>query len=430
MKRLIRDAINSHKEHISFHTPAHGGGMRFSGSFSSISEPIPQYSALDITELSYSGNLFSSQGVIAQSATHISRAYRTEHTFFVTAGATAAVHTAINALRDKRFLVLGTAHMSVFAALRLAKAHAYYSNSFEDMGALITKTQAEVVLVTSPDYLGKTLPLAEIVSNVKQKNAILIIDASHGSHFVFSSKLPVSATEYGDIVIHSLHKTLPVLTGGALLHCRKYLRDRVFAAFSDTHTTSPSYPTMLSIENAVWEFSQKGEMFYHLVLSEISKFVAALPPPFTRVESGDPTRLVIASPYDGGDVAAHLEKSEIFVETQWENCIVLIVTPYNCHFLQEVLNKINAMPALALYGGKKHYPRPKRLVRLKSFCNAEFVGIEQALGRKLFKEIGLYPPGTPLFFAGETLTAKKISFILQNANRMFGLDKDRLPVVK
>ena len=52
-----------------------------------------------------------------------------------------------------------------------------------------------------------------------EKGIPLIVDEAHGAHFEFSEEFPESAVKAGaDIVINSIHKTLPALTQTALLH--------------------------------------------------------------------------------------------------------------------------------------------------------------------------------------------------------------------
>ena len=47
----------------------------------------------------------------------------------------------------------------------------------------------------------------------------LIVDEAHGAHFGFYEGYPESAVKQGaDIIIQSLHKTLPSMTQTALLH--------------------------------------------------------------------------------------------------------------------------------------------------------------------------------------------------------------------
>ena len=58
------------------------------------------------------------------------------------------------------------------------------------------------------------------ISEVVHKKGIpLIVDEAHGAHFGFHPYFPKNSNLQGaDIVIHSLHKTLPSLTQTALLH--------------------------------------------------------------------------------------------------------------------------------------------------------------------------------------------------------------------
>ena len=52
-----------------------------------------------------------------------------------------------------------------------------------------------------------------------RKKIPLIVDEAHGAHFGFHPYFPENANTKGaDVVIHSLHKTLPALTQTALIH--------------------------------------------------------------------------------------------------------------------------------------------------------------------------------------------------------------------
>ena len=55
----------------------------------------------------------------------------------------------------------------------------------------------------------------------------LIVDEAHGAHFGFHPYFPRNANEKGaDIVIQSIHKTLPSLTQTALIHMNGQIVDR------------------------------------------------------------------------------------------------------------------------------------------------------------------------------------------------------------
>ena len=107
MRSPLFDALNKKAEHLSFHTPGHNGGIVID-------------SRLDITELSYSDNLLSSEGVILESEREVAKAYGVEGVLFSTSGATALIHTVVRALRNRgEFLLLGEIHKSVYNALRI-----------------------------------------------------------------------------------------------------------------------------------------------------------------------------------------------------------------------------------------------------------------------------------------------------------------------
>ena len=71
----------------------------------------------------------------------------------------------------------------------------------------------------SPTYDGVVSDVEAISEAVHEKGIPLIVDEAHGAHFGFHPYFPENANRSGaDIVIHSLHKTLPSLTQTALLH--------------------------------------------------------------------------------------------------------------------------------------------------------------------------------------------------------------------
>ena len=60
-----------------------------------------------------------------------------------------------------------------------------------------------------------------------KKGLPLIVDEAHGAHFGFHPYFPENANQKGaDIVIHSVHKTLPAFTQTALLHMNGNLVNR------------------------------------------------------------------------------------------------------------------------------------------------------------------------------------------------------------
>ena len=77
----------------------------------------------------------------------------------------------------------------------------------------------QAVMITSPTYDGVVSDVRKIAEITHKKGIPLIVDEAHGAHFPFSEQFPEdSVTAGADVVIHSLHKTLPSLTQTALIH--------------------------------------------------------------------------------------------------------------------------------------------------------------------------------------------------------------------
>lgn len=457
--------------HISFHTPGHNGGVsvtedsRESGTFFD--------TRYDVTELSYTDNLLETSGVLRDLERRAAEAFGAEELFLFTNGATGAVFAAIAATEGK-IAVVGQAHVSVYRALSLFRKRAVYCRDLDALSEYLTKArtgQAErvaAIFATSPDYFGNSENLAAFRAAADAEDAALIVDASHGSHFAFCKKFPKRATEYGDLVIYSLHKTLPVLTGSAAIAVKRAYAEAAYEARRLTHTTSPSYPVLLSVEAAISKL-RHGETDYEEVFSLLEYFREDIKHTSFRIlENDDPTRLIVGCGFDGAELTAALEEFGIFAECSFRNAAVFIVTPYNKQYLPYLADALKTIAArrskerknkgesaesgvirsdagardgiLTLKGNDfegvlereaDDFPNPPEIKELLPFAErSEAVEIENAEGRILNAPLGLYPPGVPLFFAGDVVSRNMIAFIKKNRSRMFGLARKGVSVVK
>lgn len=91
------------------------------------------------------------------------------------------------------------------------------------------------------------------------------MDEAHGAHFGFHDYFPENANRLGaDIVIHSVHKTLPSLTQTALLHMNGSIvdRKRVEWYLHILQSSSPSYVLMAGIDACIHMLeTRKDEVF-------------------------------------------------------------------------------------------------------------------------------------------------------------------------
>ncbi len=413
---LVAD-IEKNAAKARFHTPGHSGRAE-GGKY-------------DVTELSYSDNLLHPQGAIAALEKKIASVYKAEACFISTQGATTSLWEAIFANKDKgEYLLVGNIHSSVYNAMRAFSLPAYHVDKFnvEDIPEGVKS-----VIVTSPDYFGNCLPLKEICNAAHKKGIKVICDAAHGSHFVFSERFPVSAAEYADFTVHSLHKTLPVTTGGSVLLVRdKEDVSSCSLARKILHGTSPSYITLCSIEKA-YSAPEKYSALYEEVFRSIENFTHGIKAPFSVAASDDKTRLVLTSPFSGEAVANALEKAGFIAEMSAGNKVVFIITPNNHRELNNLSEAVNALDSDALAGNEadiSYYKENKRPTLLTFGGEWEEVPLAEAEGRRLYVEVGLYPPGVPLAYSHDVLTKDAIELLSSRPKNRFGLNGNNVYVIK
>ena len=373
-----------------FHMPSHGGDP--SALFPK-RERLYASAAFDITELSFSDNLANPCGVIRRAEKLAAKAYGAEQTLFFAGGATDAIRTALYCLKDKKIAFFGEMHKSFHSIARQFSLSVIEGNEL----SMLENEGVEVLCVTSPDYYGRVKNVEEIAAFARKIGAILVVDEAHGAHFAFSSLLPKSAVISADLMIHGAHKTLPVYTGGAMLHVKNEWFERAVEARSECVSTSPSYLVMASLDYAREYMEENGERLY----ADLKARLDALKNKYERVEvlpSDDFSRLTVLKEGGGHALAAHLEKNGIFAEAQNADGVTFIVTPFNANDLESVFS------LCASFSGK----------------NAKYADLSELIGKVSARDVGVYPPGVPLVKAGEVFTAEKVEILEKNLDRLFG----------
>ena len=124
---------------------------------------------------------------------------------------------------------------------------------------------ASAIFITSPTTDGIISDVKKIADICHRYGKILIVYEAHGSHLGQTAKMPLNAIQNdADIVIHSLHKTLPSLTQTALLHVNSDRVDLVKLQYylSIYQTSSPSYLLMASIDQCIEILMKEKEDLY------------------------------------------------------------------------------------------------------------------------------------------------------------------------
>ena len=123
----------------------------------------------------------------------------------------------------------------------------------------------KLVVLTSPSYEGVVSDIKAIADIVHEFGALLLVDSAHGAHLGFTenfTKNPVALD--ADIVVMSLHKTLPALTQCSLLHmCSERANiEQTKKMLYILQTSSPSYVLMASIDYCLRLLKSDGKRLF------------------------------------------------------------------------------------------------------------------------------------------------------------------------
>lgn len=245
-------------------------------------------SVLDITEIDGFDNMHNAEGIIKNASCRAAKLYGADKTLMLVNGSTAGILSAICGAtkRKGKIIVARNCHVSVYNALIMAQLEPVYvipevdndtgiysGVSLEQIRKCVENNRdAQAVIITSPTYEGVVSEVREIASYLHEKGIPLIVDEAHGAHFKFSEEFPESAVKAGaDIVINSIHKTLPALTQTALLHISgNYVDyDKVERFWNIYQTTSPSYILMASIDRCMRIIEEQGNNIFKDYISKL-----------------------------------------------------------------------------------------------------------------------------------------------------------------
>lgn len=273
MKGLYEELISyTSKDYYPMHMPGH---KRNTG-LMQMDNPY----GIDITEIEGFDNLHQPEGILLSLSERLARLYGADKSYPLVNGSTAGILAGISAATKPgdTVLIARNCHKSVYhgAMLRGLKPIYYYPQKLEQIPVnggilpenieelLIKHPEIRLVAITSPTYEGIVSDIRAIAEIVHRYGVILLVDEAHGAHFGFHSAFPKSAVTQGaDLIIQSLHKTLPAMTQSAVLHCnRKELDGKLKKYLAVYQSSSPSYVLMAGIDRCIELLEKKGtELF-------------------------------------------------------------------------------------------------------------------------------------------------------------------------
>lgn len=300
MEQPILNGLISHhaKGSYPWHMPGHK--RRLDTIFP---DPVDNPFLIDVTEVPGLDEFHHPQGIILEAFKRAAEIYGSNSSYYLINGATCGLLAAISAVcrRGDSIILARNCHTSVYKAVRLLELRTIYimpewNDTLGMYGGIaadqVKRTleehpEAKAVVLVSPTYEGVVSDIKSIAGVSHKAGVPLIVDEAHGAHFEFMAYAneTISTTEYrkipepairlgADLVVESLHKTLPAMTQCAILHENSDLvsRERLEEFLSLYQSTSPSYVFMASIEACIEKMDHERDGLCILYKEFLSKY--------------------------------------------------------------------------------------------------------------------------------------------------------------
>lgn len=446
---------------------------------------FPDPYGIDITEIDGFDNLHHAEGILKDAMDEAAAIYGADRSWYLVNGSTCGILSAVFATTENggKILTARNCHKAVYHAICLNRLEAEYlypeeitefgingGIRAEDVRKALEKdamrcagnsgnvrgkiTKIQAVLITSPTYEGVVSDIRAIADAAHEYGIPLIVDEAHGAHLEYADQchsFPKSALEYGaDIVIQSLHKTLPCFTQTAILHVKGKLvdQDRISRYLSMFQTSSPSYLFMAGMErcirymdgdgrNEMVRYEKRLEHFMERmeglqVLEVLDREICGK---YRTVAGWDPSKIVVstmrAEDFHGEELAETLRrKYHLEMEMTAPEYVIammsLMDTEEGFERLGTALLEIDGALRHCVESeqqkekgeskGKKRCETPEATeskvshpVRRTLICEAmdadtERTALQDTVGKVSAEFVYLYPPGIPIITPGEVFT--------------------------
>ncbi|EZH64427.1 hypothetical protein DH09_21825 [Bacillaceae bacterium JMAK1] len=421
---------------ISLHVPGHKNGKLPKGIYQEYYETIMR---LDQTELPGFDDLHAPSGVIQQAEKLTAEHYQTGASMFLVGGSTVGNLAMLSAFcrPSVPVIVQRDVHQSIIHGLEMIGVEVVFvSPTFDEqtglskgvslhtlVSAIDAYKEAEVIVLSSPSYFGNVGEIQRVVQYAKMNDKRVLVDEAHGAHLHSDEQFPLSSLEAGaDVVVQSAHKTLPALTMGAYLHVKnKDDEQRIRPWLRRFQSSSPSYVIMASLDAARAYVAEVRSNEPAKRLWAFHDELKARLPKDTYVPNEDPLKLVLRAPepYTGLQWEKVLQKQQIYVELS-NHDYVLLFLPLLLEDEEAIDLKTRIVDA---YAGQRvmikkrqlpHYPAYTRATIEKAFLvdyEVELCSMETSAGKVIAENIVPYPPGIPLFIAGETIDVRRLHYL-------------------
>lgn len=408
---------------------------------------------IDITEIDGFDDLHNPQGVIKEIEEKAKKLYNSKRSFMLVNGSTCGILAGIRAVvkPGDKILVARNCHKSVYNAIELNCLEPIYLKPNidkygieEEISVKEVQTKIEqnkdikLIVITSPTYEGIISNISEIVRIAHKYSIPILVDEAHGAHLNFVDELrQYEALNAGaDIVIQSLHKTLPALTQTAIMHINGDLisENKVETQLSIFETSSPSYILMSSIQECLnilekqgkelfEEYSKKLKNFYDNTKNlEKLKILGNIVNDKLLYDKGKIVVITKNTNITGRKLADILRK-KYKIEVEMSSINYIIAMTSICDSKENIERLIVALKEIDREinfcdNKKEEYifeiPYKAKSINETIFSeSSKWVNIKDARNKISKEYVWVYPPGIPLITPGEIFDEIIISKLLE-----------------
>lgn len=464
----------SHSDFYPFHMPGHKRAVE-----DPFLKKFPNPYSIDITEIEGFDNLHHAEGILKDSMERAASVYGADKTYYLVNGSSCGILSAICAMTDNSDTILlsRNCHKAAYHGVFLNQLQVkyIYPQIIEDFGVqggllgdeiedmLKTFVDISAIFIVSPTFDGIVSDIQKISTICHNYKVPLIVDEAHGAHFPYGERFPTSALDLGaDVVIQSLHKTLPSFTQTALLHVKGDYVDIEKLEFylQIFQSSSPSYLFMAGIERCITFMESEGKIRMKQFENRLESLRQSLGY-MKRLrlldqsvihQSGvfdlDLSKIIVSTSHSSLNGEQLMGRLRDRYHLEMEMCSTDSITAITSVMdTEEGLKRIgNALISIdrelkegyGLKSVQKGEMAVKSVMTLSEAWRKEkdTIPFEKSEGKISGEFIYLYPPGIPLLVPGEEITLNIINTVLDykkqnlSVQGLKDLNVERIQVVK
>ena len=445
MEEFYKALLNYHHSKMyPMHMPGHKRNINQN-------DLLEQIRAIDITEIPNFDDQYENTGYLKLIQDRYAKMYHSSNSRVMVNGSTGGILAAISCTTNHGDMILmgRNAHKSAYNACMINDLEIEYIYPEISNLGILSEINAEsidhtlkqnpmikAVYITSPTYEGVISDIESIARIVHNYHIPLIVDEAHGPHLgmdeLYQKQYGMdSAVHLGaDIVIQSLHKTLPAFTQSAIIHYRdEYIDVEKLERYLMVYqSSSPSYILLAGMERCIDIIEQQGkelfknyhdhlEYFYNSVKDLKYLYVVDGLQHFKRFDRG---KIIIYLP-DHGKILYQLLREKYFIEPEmamkdYVLCMTSIMDTKEgfdrlINALKEIDDFLSDVPELKSPYLKIEPIKKMKIsdaIKLTEFSTKDIHDYKE--GEMSIHFIYAYPPGIPIITPGEVFDEKILEY--------------------